>query len=474
MDDIMHVVERSENKMDRRKGFTLIELLAVIVILAVIALIATPLVMNIIERAEKGAFRDGVYGIMEAAEFQVILDDSKYPIIFRYPEDSERIQFKGTKPTEGYIQIVSEGKIKLVLGNGRWCAVKDANESQISITNGHCEKINLNLPIINGYGDLNQKINLNETFVLPSVTAIDKEGNKLNVITTIKQGDNVVDKIDISKEASYTIIYTTEPDKDGNTNSVTVTIKVIKRETDTDKVIEAGLEKGGLQLVGDTYYYRGEDVKNWVQINDLSTDNTKWRIISIRNGMMKLIRQNNWLTNAWDQTGGRNGSHDWERPADINTALNTTYYETIKDIDSKIAITDFFIGKISWDGTSTVSAASVKSNEEQKKWTGRIGLINASDYAYASLSPSCEMSAIDNINCGQNNWLITIQFRRNGVWTMNASDRNDLYLLYVDDRNLYDNRYPNYAYQIYPVIYLKADVKIISGDGTEKSPFVIQ
>ena len=38
-----------------KKGFTLIELLAVIVILAVIALIATPIVMNTITKAQEGA-----------------------------------------------------------------------------------------------------------------------------------------------------------------------------------------------------------------------------------------------------------------------------------------------------------------------------------------------------------------------------------------------------------------------------------
>ena len=37
------------------KGFTLIELLAVIVILSIIALIATPIVLNIINTTRKGA-----------------------------------------------------------------------------------------------------------------------------------------------------------------------------------------------------------------------------------------------------------------------------------------------------------------------------------------------------------------------------------------------------------------------------------
>ena len=39
--------------MNKSKGFTLIELLAVIVILAVIALIATPLIMGTITKAKR-------------------------------------------------------------------------------------------------------------------------------------------------------------------------------------------------------------------------------------------------------------------------------------------------------------------------------------------------------------------------------------------------------------------------------------
>lgn len=54
--------------MRKNKGFTLIELLAVIVILAVIALIATPIVMNVINDSKKGADKDSAYGYMKAVE----------------------------------------------------------------------------------------------------------------------------------------------------------------------------------------------------------------------------------------------------------------------------------------------------------------------------------------------------------------------------------------------------------------------
>ena len=55
-----------------QKGFTLIELLAVIVILAIIALIATPIILNIVSKARKSAAADSVYGIMKAMELKYV------------------------------------------------------------------------------------------------------------------------------------------------------------------------------------------------------------------------------------------------------------------------------------------------------------------------------------------------------------------------------------------------------------------
>ncbi len=56
-----------------KKGFTLIELLAVIVILAIIALIATPIILNMINDAKKSAAKDSAYGYMKSVDNYIAL-----------------------------------------------------------------------------------------------------------------------------------------------------------------------------------------------------------------------------------------------------------------------------------------------------------------------------------------------------------------------------------------------------------------
>ena len=52
----------------KNKGFTLIELLAVIVILAIIALIATPMILGVIDTAKRGSAESSTLGYVEAVE----------------------------------------------------------------------------------------------------------------------------------------------------------------------------------------------------------------------------------------------------------------------------------------------------------------------------------------------------------------------------------------------------------------------
>ena len=93
-----------------KKGFTLIELLAVIVILAVIALITTPIILNMINNAKKSAAIYSAYGYIEAIEYNNTMaqvHNTKYTKIEsgEVSTINSLVKVKGTKPTSGNVTI---------------------------------------------------------------------------------------------------------------------------------------------------------------------------------------------------------------------------------------------------------------------------------------------------------------------------------------------------------------------------------
>ena len=92
----------------KNKGFTLIELLAVIVILAIIALIATPTILGVIEKARKGASEQSALGYIDAVEKQVAINQVKNENLINdgtYNVPMTGITVKGEAPTKGWLKI---------------------------------------------------------------------------------------------------------------------------------------------------------------------------------------------------------------------------------------------------------------------------------------------------------------------------------------------------------------------------------
>lgn len=111
------------------KGFTLIELLAVIVILAIIALITTPIVLNVISSARDDAAKNKMYGVIDAVRLAytqnqvsdnpvaaaadgTIVTDFKTNMNFGNVATGTTISISGDKPTEGTVTVdTTTGKI---------------------------------------------------------------------------------------------------------------------------------------------------------------------------------------------------------------------------------------------------------------------------------------------------------------------------------------------------------------------------
>ena len=99
----------------KKRGFTLIELLAVIVILAIIALIATPIILNMINDARKSAAVDSAYGYIEAIDYNnsIAQLNNKYNKIASGDviTINNDVKVKGTKPTSGTIEVDASGRV---------------------------------------------------------------------------------------------------------------------------------------------------------------------------------------------------------------------------------------------------------------------------------------------------------------------------------------------------------------------------
>ena len=134
--------------MKKKKGFTLIELLAVIVVLAVLMVITVPKILEVIENADKQAYKESVELMVHTARLQYETGEitggaSKVPeggIIYEFEngeyKTSNTLNFKGDKPLKGSIIFTEDKKViinNLVSKNQKWCAIKDANEKNVRV-----------------------------------------------------------------------------------------------------------------------------------------------------------------------------------------------------------------------------------------------------------------------------------------------------------------------------------------------------
>ena len=161
-------------------------------------------------------------------------------------------------------------------------------------------------------------------------------------------------------------------------------------------------------------------------------------------------------------------------PTTSGTTTLTSWYSSnvASNLQSKLVTHLWNVGPVA--SNSSLTLAQNIGQEAAYKWSGKVGLMTATDYVRASTNSACTnvYNYNSNSTCYNNssthNWL----YKSSSQWTMapsSTSNANNVWYAYSTNLSI-GNAY--YAYALRPVLYLSSNISL-SGSGTSSEPYLI-
>ena len=264
--------------------------------------------------------------------------------------------------------------------------------------------------------------------------------------------------------------------------------------------------------------YSGLGDRNYVLFNCNTYPNTScetWRIIGVFDGKVKLIRNESIGTYPWDNkdttTGAEAdyGSNDWTtarlmkllNPGYTKESVNNSLYynskggqcyagannaETpcdftytgIKNDTTRNMIADAKWSLLGWldEGVNVYADQSYKLENtsgtvytgNKTSWTGKIALPYPSDYAYSAYLGKCTSTLGEYSNCSS--WMKTM-FNSKTIALLTPIVSSSMVFHVVGGSLDLGEPYAALDSEIFPTLYLNANVSIKTGTGTLNSPY---
>ena len=210
------------------------------------------------------------------------------------------------------------------------------------------------------------------------------------------------------------------------------------------------------------YIYKGANPNNYVRFN-----NELWRIIALENdGTMKIVRNEVLSDQAWDTSN----SNNWARPATLNTYLNETYYNSLTVVaQNQISEHNFGIGEVTWNNTNL---AGQIADENGTVWSGKIGLITASDYIRSNTNNS-QCGNFSRINTNYSTCKNTTYLFTGSQWWIFSPASNGTSSRNIQDSGKINSNPVNTVDNYRPALFIKSSVDIVSGEGTNDNPYTL-
>lgn len=395
----------------KKEGFTLVELLAVIVIIGIIYLIVFPSVTSFIDKSKEKSYNIQVDLIEKASKKWVV--DNTDELLKKDPYHLNNINLTlTTLKKDGYLQdeFIENPKTKKIM-TGCVVVSYQSNKNQYEYT----------------YEDGKDTYSKDDTKENKRAEEMAGCNNKKGYIYTYLSNNNTLEKTG------------------GNKNSEGEDITLDKIFTDT----LISKKDSGLVNLGNEYFFQGLNPTNYVKIDGYDTI---WNVLSINTSdkTIKLVASAKTINSNFLASSSFN-ANSYESSSDLKTTLESK----INELSSNIIKNDvnFNVGGI----TDISKGYDIISSEESNNiFTGKIGIITASEY-------------LKTKNENGNTYLSPTN--SGTVWTMNFSNNN--HVIINTDGNLSTAPIDANSRFVYPTIVINANVIKKSGTGTSTDPYVI-
>ena len=236
----------------------------------------------------------------------------------------------------------------------------------------------------------------------------------------------------------------------------------------SDNLVTTG---NGLYQINDEYVFKGDNINNYISIN-----NILFRIISINeDGTIRLIENKRKAENitVWDDR--------YNIDKNVNYGINN-YYENglssrLKEKLESIYKSDtysselkaYFVPRENCIGKRSITESDNSGEIEcsKKSEATPISIIALYEYFRASLDPNC--TSVESASCSNYNY-----FNSNleSFWTLTA-DKDTSYKVYRISSGDVVLSNASGSTNIKIVVNVNGDLPIVSGDGSESSPYII-
>lgn len=250
-----------------------------------------------------------------------------------------------------------------------------------------------------------------------------------------------------------------------------VTTELYKKILSVEDEVTSG---DGLYSKEGSYIYRGENVNNYVQL-----DNRLWRIVKIQsdNSIVLILAEGMDTFQMWDNRYNETRLYE----SGINSYGISRVYEYLQRIyndpnkddkedilskkdKTKLVRYNLCVGKKSFTSEDKDNVDECKEVLQDQE----IGLLTLSDYIYVSLDPNCKSGSTKS--CMNYNYLSASK----EWWLVTANEADNSTVFVVDNYGEVKVETAATSSCVRPVIHLNERVISKGGKGTLKNPYKIK